>query len=282
MITHRRYLAQIVSSNVRPGASSLLIALLPVLLLLLTLAAPKIAVADEGGGFSTTSDCRDVPPLTLTLSPTAGSSVSNSAFGLGCHYTVTAAVPEHQSPDTVPLGAHSIDPCQITAVPTSSANGLSLEVRSTHQCPKLTVSVQMFVSPAANSTALGVTSARAEVEGNDIIGLDLFRNTVRAVWQHTLTNVTAYYFYPTTWTTTFTGWTVEFVSNGSYKVNAGLYRGFQLANFHIHIPIIADTRAYTHAQLDSKAGGAFVCTFPLNYFINGYLQLYFNFYCNRY
>ena len=181
--------------------------------------------------------------------------------------------------------------CQVTATPTSLRDrGLMVTVNSNDSCQDVRVHVKIRVPAAPRSSSEGavsnnastqLTAVEAKVLGNDRIGLDLFYNRVRATWEHTLTEVLSHYYVPSTWVTTLTGWQVESTSDYQEHVSSSLYRATQEAWFHIHIPVVADTRAYTFVQISSKPGGAFDCDFSPSYWINPHLGTYFEFSCQQ-
>ncbi len=182
------------------------------------------------------------------------------------------------------------EPCVVNATPRSSGErGSRVEVTFNGGCDGIRVGLRIDVSaisqtPSDDSvvsgTSTGLTTVLAEVLGNDPIGLDLFYNRVVATWEHSATEVISAYYQPSTGDSdTPTNWTVESVSHCGRRISRQWYRAVQIAWFHIHILILADTRVYTYVALDAKPGGAFSCDFSPSYWINPHLNPYFEFTC---
>ncbi len=283
-LIHKRRQQQL-RRRIIPAATLTAAALVAVVLFLATAGAARAASPQESP--SLPPACDGLRPITLTASTAGTVRGANAAPSGNCSIELdlsVVAAPVDGAQQAVS------QPCVVTATPRSSVvRGARVLVGFNGGCDRVRVGLRIDVAaisqspdddPVANGSSTGLTTVHAEVLGNDVVGLDLFYSRVVTTWEHSSTNITSAYYQPSTWDRdTPTNWTVESVSHYGRQINRQLYRAVQVAWFHIHIPIIADTRAYTHITLDAKPGGAFSCDFGPSYWINPYFNAFFEFTC---
>lgn len=177
----------------------------------------------------------------------------------------------------------------VTATPVRTAQrGTRLHLDWAGNCTDLEMRWRINVPSAAqddtaSSTASAQTgtwtTAHAFLMGEDVFGIDMYKNRSEVSWNHTSDKILSYNDRLTSWGTVHAiriclgppphciviylgdGWTIEEKTSGVTPATSGAWRAWNHTAFHAHLPFLPDPRARTKTALWFEPGGGFACDF---------------------
>lgn len=241
--------------------------------------------SDEADG------CSGLAAVTLTVSGTNSASGSSAAPSALCDLTISVRRPADSSAPVGGAGGASGDstaaaPCRVTATPTPlPPRGTRVVVAMSGDCDGVEFRSRVSIGPEsppgpsddaappapdASSVSGAVlvparyTTAYSKIIGHDLGRIfDMFWNKSKVAWRYTTSRIITATHYPSEDTLSHRpfgdGWTVVTESDSLTRLSSTLYEASHYVEFHVHIPILADPRAYTTAYLYPQAGGRFLC-----------------------
>lgn len=259
-----------------------------VLFLATAVPAHADAPSDEADG------CSGLAAVTLTVSGTNSASGSSAAPSALCDLTINVRRPADSRAPVGGAGGASSDstpaaPCRVTATPTPLApRGTRVVVAMSGDCDGVEFRSRVSIGPesppgpsdgttppapnapsvsGAASVPARYTTAYSKITGHDIFRLfDMFWNKSKVAWRYTTNRITTATHYPSEDTLPAPhnffggdGWSVVTESDSLTRLGSALYEASHYVEFHVHVPIFADPRAYTTAYLYPQAGGRFLC-----------------------
>lgn len=272
--------------RITPGVMLTTTAVAVVVLFLATVATARAdAPGDDAGG------CSDLAAVSVTVGNTNSASGSSAAPSALCDLTIDVQRPlSSRAPAARAGGAGDspvvATPCRVTATPTPlPPRGTRVVVAMTGACDGVEVRSRVSIGPenlpgssdGATPSAPDASSvngatpvpARYTTAYSKIIGhdpgrtFDMFWNKSKVAWRYTTSRINTATHYPSEDTLNHEpfgdGWTVVTESDSLTRLSSALYEASHYVEFHVHIPILADPRAFTTAYVYPQSGGRFLC-----------------------
>jgi len=234
---------------------------------------------------SANNDCTGLSAITLTASNSGSVSGSSAAISGNCSVALTV---ERDSAMTTLTQAEAAAPgfCTVTAAPSLlEDHGVRVAVAHSGDCNGVRASWRVYPpTPSVESLnrslgdkpqATAQRSAYAYLLGEDFVGIDMIKNWSRADWTYNTDSVLVVHTDPDLWATIHAiyvlglylgdGWTVESEDSGTVRHGGGRVEAWSEGNFHVHIPVLPDSRADTRSELHVQSKGAFFCEFELQW-----------------
>lgn len=275
--------------RITPGVMLTTTAVAVVVLFLVTVATARADTpGDDAGG------CSGLAAVSVTVGNTNSASGNSAAPSALCDLTIDVQRPaSSRALAAGAAGASStsdppavVTPCTVTATPTPlSPRGTRVVVALTGDCDgvevrsRVSIGPEISLGPSGDATPSTLstpsvsntvvvlaryTTAYSKIIGHDIGRLfDMFENTSKVGWSYTTSRVTGATHYPDEDTLSHwplgDGWTVVTESDSLTRLSSALYEASHYVEFHVHIPLLPDPRAYTTAYLYPQSGGRFLC-----------------------
>ena len=238
--------------------------------------------------------CDGLMPITLTPSTQGAVRAESVASSADC--SVRLELSTMPAADTVQRS--EAQPCAVTATPHGST-GRRVSVSSTGNCDG--IEIQWSIVPAmdaqrANAVSTGptaqsrastsaATTAYSLLVGEDAIGIDMIKNWSEATWRHTDREVLSWQHRTASWGTPhefyifdplsrrfiflrFDGWTVTSEIAQVHVHSAADVEAINFVNFHVDIPVLPDSRAFTSSSIHMEPNGSFHCDYSLRWQMN--------------